>query len=201
MKRACPSGPCAKKFGSGVLPVEDHGFVQPSSWADEYKRIFKLFEKVGSVMWLVRIMRYVFRIFFLALGLVGIAGIVWGIYALSFSISALRVEGKVIANQLQTDLDGDSYYYPEVEFVTPDGRSHRFVGDNGTAPPSFKVGERVTIVYKKNDPDSAKIGTFFEFFFGPLLLCGLGFGWLIAIYGISALEKCWRTIRGLRPAR
>ena len=28
-----------------VFPVEDHGFVQPSSWADEYKRIFNLFEK------------------------------------------------------------------------------------------------------------------------------------------------------------
>ncbi len=25
-------------------PVEDHGFVQPTSWADEYKRIYKLFE-------------------------------------------------------------------------------------------------------------------------------------------------------------
>ncbi|WP_321469978.1 prolyl oligopeptidase family serine peptidase [uncultured Paludibaculum sp.] len=25
-------------------PVEDHGFVQPSSWADEYKRILNLFE-------------------------------------------------------------------------------------------------------------------------------------------------------------
>jgi dipeptidyl aminopeptidase/acylaminoacyl peptidase len=25
-------------------PVEDHGFVQPSSWADEYKRIYKLFD-------------------------------------------------------------------------------------------------------------------------------------------------------------
>ena len=27
-------------------PVEDHAFEQPSSWADEYKRIFKLFETV-----------------------------------------------------------------------------------------------------------------------------------------------------------
>jgi dipeptidyl aminopeptidase/acylaminoacyl peptidase len=26
-------------------PVEDHDFVQPSSWTDEYKRIFKLFEE------------------------------------------------------------------------------------------------------------------------------------------------------------
>lgn len=28
-----------------VYPVERHGFVEPTSWADEYKRIFKLFEK------------------------------------------------------------------------------------------------------------------------------------------------------------
>jgi dipeptidyl aminopeptidase/acylaminoacyl peptidase len=27
-----------------VYPVEDHGFVEPTSWADEYKRILKLFE-------------------------------------------------------------------------------------------------------------------------------------------------------------
>ncbi len=28
-----------------VYPVEPHGFVEPSSWTDEYKRIFKLFEE------------------------------------------------------------------------------------------------------------------------------------------------------------
>lgn len=28
-----------------VYPVENHGFVQPTSWADEYKRILSLFEK------------------------------------------------------------------------------------------------------------------------------------------------------------
>lgn len=27
-----------------VFPVEDHGFVEPDSWADEYRRIFKLFQ-------------------------------------------------------------------------------------------------------------------------------------------------------------
>ena len=27
-------------------PMEDHGFVEPGSWTDEYKRIFKLFETV-----------------------------------------------------------------------------------------------------------------------------------------------------------
>jgi dipeptidyl aminopeptidase/acylaminoacyl peptidase len=28
-----------------VFPVEAHGFTEPSSWADEYKRIFKMFEE------------------------------------------------------------------------------------------------------------------------------------------------------------
>jgi dipeptidyl aminopeptidase/acylaminoacyl peptidase len=28
-----------------VFPVEDHGFVEATSWADEYKRIFKLFQE------------------------------------------------------------------------------------------------------------------------------------------------------------
>jgi dipeptidyl aminopeptidase/acylaminoacyl peptidase len=27
-------------------PMEDHEFVEPSSWTDEYKRIYKLFERV-----------------------------------------------------------------------------------------------------------------------------------------------------------
>ncbi len=29
-----------------AYPMEDHGFVEPDSWTDEYKRIFKLFERV-----------------------------------------------------------------------------------------------------------------------------------------------------------
>jgi dipeptidyl aminopeptidase/acylaminoacyl peptidase len=28
-----------------VYPVEDHAFVRPASWADEYRRIFELFER------------------------------------------------------------------------------------------------------------------------------------------------------------
>ena len=31
-------------WSMAVYPVEDHGFVEPSSWTDEYKRILKLFD-------------------------------------------------------------------------------------------------------------------------------------------------------------
>ncbi|MCC6289071.1 MAG: S9 family peptidase [Chitinophagaceae bacterium] len=34
------------KWQVAMYPVEDHGFIEPSSWTDEYKRIFRLFEDV-----------------------------------------------------------------------------------------------------------------------------------------------------------
>jgi dipeptidyl aminopeptidase/acylaminoacyl peptidase len=34
-----------ENWSLAVYPVEDHGFLQPASWADEYKRILALFEK------------------------------------------------------------------------------------------------------------------------------------------------------------
>jgi dipeptidyl aminopeptidase/acylaminoacyl peptidase len=33
-----------ENWSAAMYPVENHGFVRPESWADEYKRIFKLFE-------------------------------------------------------------------------------------------------------------------------------------------------------------
>jgi dipeptidyl aminopeptidase/acylaminoacyl peptidase len=33
-----------ENWSVAFYPVEDHGFTRPESWADEYKRIFKLFE-------------------------------------------------------------------------------------------------------------------------------------------------------------
>ena len=34
-----------ENFETAIYPVESHGFVQPTSWLDEYRRIFKLFER------------------------------------------------------------------------------------------------------------------------------------------------------------
>jgi dipeptidyl aminopeptidase/acylaminoacyl peptidase len=34
-----------ENWNLAVYPVENHGFLEPVSWADEYKRILDLFEK------------------------------------------------------------------------------------------------------------------------------------------------------------
>jgi len=38
-----------KNWELAVFPVEDHGFVEPSSWTDEYSRIYKLFDETLKV--------------------------------------------------------------------------------------------------------------------------------------------------------
>jgi dipeptidyl aminopeptidase/acylaminoacyl peptidase len=35
----------AQNWDVAMYPVENHGFEEPTSWADEYKRIFGLFER------------------------------------------------------------------------------------------------------------------------------------------------------------
>jgi dipeptidyl aminopeptidase/acylaminoacyl peptidase len=32
-------------FQNALYPVEDHGFIEPSSWLDEYRRIHRLFDE------------------------------------------------------------------------------------------------------------------------------------------------------------
>jgi dipeptidyl aminopeptidase/acylaminoacyl peptidase len=34
-----------ENWSVAMYPVEDHGFIEATSWADEYKRILKLFEE------------------------------------------------------------------------------------------------------------------------------------------------------------
>jgi dipeptidyl aminopeptidase/acylaminoacyl peptidase len=34
-----------KDWEMALYPIEDHAFIEPSSWTDEYRRILKLFER------------------------------------------------------------------------------------------------------------------------------------------------------------
>jgi len=34
-----------KNWDVAIFPLEDHGFEEASSWADEYRRIYELFER------------------------------------------------------------------------------------------------------------------------------------------------------------
>jgi len=122
-----------------------------------------------------------FGYFFLVPGLVMLLAGVWtGYRASSFSQSARRAQGTVVANHPSTDDDGGVTYHPEVEFAAADGRLHRFIGKVGQSTAAFKPGERVGVLYDPELPERASIDTFMQQYFLPLLMSGLGLAFTAA---------------------
>jgi Protein of unknown function (DUF3592) len=52
------------------------------------------------------------------------------------------------------------YYYPVVEFVSADGRSHTVHMTEGSSAPSHEVGDEVTMLYDPEHPLDARIKSF-----------------------------------------
>jgi hypothetical protein len=60
----------------------------------------------------------------------------------------------------QQDRVVQDYYYPVVEFVSRDGRSHTVHMTEGSSVPSHEVGDEVTVLYNPERPLEARIQSF-----------------------------------------
>jgi hypothetical protein len=124
-----------------------------------------------------------------------VAATVVTLSTLTFRAEALSASGTVVA------LDSGK---PVVEFVDPDGATHRIVGNVSSNPPAFEVGERVTVRHRAGEPEEARIEGFLESWFLPTLLGGLGtvFTAIGAGFGIWELRRrrlrAWLQQFGMR---
>ena len=84
-------------------------------------------------------------------------------------------DGTVIDLIVERDSDGDDIYYPRVRFMTAAGESVEFTGSVGSRPAAFDIGEAVAVLYDPAKPRNARIDSFFQLWFGPLILGFLGF--------------------------
>jgi hypothetical protein len=46
----------------------------------------------------------------------------------------------------------------------------QFTGSVGSSPPAFDIGEAVAVLYDRSDPRDARIDSFFQLWFAPLIL-------------------------------
>jgi hypothetical protein len=139
------------------------------------------FEPRKIAAWMARnwLINAVGGLFVLPGALMLIGGIVVGVWTMAFNQLAFRAQGTVIANRHWVYDDGEEYR-PEVEFETPDGRRHRFVGNIGSTTESFKVGELVPVVYAGSNPDSgASIGRLLYQYYAAMWISGMGMCWLL----------------------
>lgn len=92
-----------------------------------------------------------------------------------FIAGADEAQGTVISLERSRSSSGSgSTYRPVVEFTASTGSRIEFTGGVASNPPSHRVGESVTVLYNPADPQSARIKSFVQLWFGSLLVLALG---------------------------
>jgi hypothetical protein len=109
---------------------------------------------------------------------------------LAFVARATASPGRVVELRSHSASKG-SVYRPVVRFEPDGGPERTFESSTGSNPPSYHLGEAVTVLWTPGHPEEARIQSFGDLWFGPLAL-GL-MGLLCGVLGVVFL---WRD----RPA-
>ncbi|MEI4484088.1 MULTISPECIES: DUF3592 domain-containing protein [unclassified Phyllobacterium] len=78
-----------------------------------------------------------------------------------FINNAMEGKGHVV-NLVKTASKNGYVFKPVVEFWTVGGTSIEFTSSTGTSPPSYDVGENVTVYYDPKDPHAAILSDWFS---------------------------------------
>lgn len=68
-----------------------------------------------------------------------------------------RAPGRVVSMESSRNSDGDTMYYPVVEFTDGKGRSTRFRDSFGSSHPSSRVGDDVKVLYLPDMPEPSAV--------------------------------------------
>lgn len=85
-----------------------------------------------------------------------------------------------------------TFLVPVVRFTASSGQEITFLGSTNTSPPwaDYRAGGKVAVIYDPQQPENARIDTFAEIWFAPLLL------WIVG--GAAMLIPPWTIWRYVR---
>jgi hypothetical protein len=86
-----------------------------------------------------------------------------------FLSAAVRATG--VVSQVQKTSDT---FYPRISFLDKEGHIHVFDSKLRSKPPTFSVGDRVTVLYTLGSPTDARIERFFELWFFTIVTGVIG---------------------------
>lgn len=113
---------------------------------------------------------------FLLFTLIGLGSFGWMSFevfvANKFLSQAERTFGTVIRFEEKEDHDGTPDYYPVISFQANSGEAYSYTATIGMNPPSYKIGERVRVLYPTIDPSGAKLDSIGEIW-GMVILSGI----------------------------
>jgi hypothetical protein len=92
-----------------------------------------------------------------------------------FLENSMMAQGVVVGLASQSSSRGPGQTHcPIIRFQTHQGETITARGSLCSSPPSYKKGEKVTVRYDPKDPPNISIDSFFELWFLPLILSGIG---------------------------
>lgn len=133
-------------------------------------------------------MKWILLLLFGGLGLAALSGgLLWGWNRLPLFQNGVRTTGIVVGQEETvstksrvgkhtTDSEDVIIYSPVVEFIDQRAKEHRFVASTGgEGKPIIENGTEVEVIYDPADPNTAQIGSFEQFWLGPVVIavCGL----------------------------
>jgi hypothetical protein len=110
----------------------------------------------------------------------------WGVWSAVFALGAQRTEGTVIRMVAPDGGDGSK---PVVQYQV-DGETYECEGSISSSPPAYSVGQKVSVLYRPDEPQKALIGSFVDRWLLPLVFGGAGS--LFAAIGFALLIHRWR---------
>ncbi len=123
----------------------------------------------------------------LAIGVAVIAAAIWWQRDnASFVSRATTATGRVVELRAHRGSKAVNYH-PVVTYTPGDGPETTFEGSSGSNPPSYRIGEEVTVLWLPGHPEGARIRSFVDLWVGPPLL-GV-FGVLVGVLGIFSLRR------------
>jgi len=134
-------------------------------------------------------------------GLILAGGLALGWGSLRHVLWAERADAEVIEIRREGDM-----YAPVLRFRRADGVMQE-VKDLGSGAPDFAVGDRVTVLYRADDPEDFRIDTFDRLWFSAIFVTGFAGLWLLfgsVAWGLSRDvelfvlgERVFATIAGV----
>lgn len=114
-----------------------------------------------------------------------VIGLVLAGVSVSFLANADRARGTVVSLEWRTGHEHSGVSrkprardrpmaYPVVGFRSADGEARTFRDSTGSNPPSYRVGERVEVLYHADSPEDARINGFASLWLLPLVFGGIG---------------------------
>jgi len=122
---------------------------------------------------------------------------------MEFLAAAVKTDG-VVVDLVRSRSSDSTTYAPTIRFKTTNGTMIEFTSSTSSNPPSYSRGELVAIIYLADDPDKAKINSFFSLWGGAVIVGVLGtafflIGFGIIIFGIRKQKKKQQLLqRGTR---